>query len=99
MAGDRSIPAEATPRPVSQAATCPGPHPRSATDLDLRPYPGDEAAETSWLRALGATGIDPGQGDVPQTWLADPEGPRARRPDPALKQSVDLPCTTIMDVA
>jgi len=72
---------------------------KNRLDLDLRPYPGDEAAETARLRALGATGIDPGQGDVPQTWLADPEGPRARRPDPALKQSVDLPCTTIMDVA
>jgi hypothetical protein len=43
--------------------------------LDLRPYPGDDQpAEVARLRALGATDIDIGQGDVPWTVLADPEG-------------------------
>jgi len=43
--------------------------------LDLRPYPGDDqAAEAARLRALGATDVDLGQGDVPWTVLADPEG-------------------------
>ncbi|MFF8266527.1 VOC family protein [Streptomyces sp. NPDC016562] len=43
--------------------------------LDLRPYPGDDhAAEVARLRALGATDVDLGQGDVPWTVLADPEG-------------------------
>ncbi len=43
--------------------------------LDLRPYPGDDqAAEVARLRALGASTIDIGQGDVPWTVLADPEG-------------------------
>ena len=43
--------------------------------LDLRPYPGDDqAAEAARLRALGATPADVGQGDVPWTVLADPEG-------------------------
>ncbi|MFG3437132.1 VOC family protein [Nonomuraea sp. NPDC047897] len=43
--------------------------------LDLRPYPGDDqAAEVARLRALGATDADVGQGDVPWTVLADPEG-------------------------
>ncbi|MCX5199229.1 VOC family protein [Streptomyces sp. NBC_00249] len=43
--------------------------------LDLRPYPGDDhAAEAARLRVLGATDIDLGQGDVPWTVLADPEG-------------------------
>ncbi|MCX4750403.1 VOC family protein [Kitasatospora sp. NBC_01287] len=43
--------------------------------LDLRPYPGDDqAAEVSRLRTLGATDVDLGQGDVPWTVLADPEG-------------------------
>ncbi|MGW0732551.1 VOC family protein [Streptomyces sp. NPDC002851] len=43
--------------------------------LDLRPYPGDDqAAEVARLRALGATDIDVGQGDVSWTVLADPEG-------------------------
>jgi hypothetical protein len=43
--------------------------------LDLAPYPGDDqAAEVARLRALGATGADVGQGDVPWTVLADPEG-------------------------
>ena len=43
--------------------------------LDLAPYPGDDqAAEVARLRALGATSADVGQGDVPWTVLADPEG-------------------------
>jgi Glyoxalase-like domain len=43
--------------------------------LDLRPYPrDDQAAEVARLRALGATPADVGQGDVPWTVLADPEG-------------------------
>ncbi|MGW3284534.1 VOC family protein [Streptomyces sp. NPDC001002] len=43
--------------------------------LDLLPYPGDDkAAEVERLRALGATDLDLGQGDVPWTCLADPEG-------------------------
>ena len=48
---------------------------KNRVHLDLRPYPGDDqAAEVARLRALGATGIDIGQGDVPWTCLADPEG-------------------------
>ncbi|MGW1793696.1 VOC family protein [Streptomyces tubercidicus] len=43
--------------------------------LDLLPYTGDDkAAEVARLRALGATDLDLGQGDVPWTCLADPEG-------------------------
>lgn len=43
--------------------------------LDLVPDPGDDkAAEVARLRALGATDLDVGQGDVPWTCLADPEG-------------------------
>ena len=43
--------------------------------LDLRPYPrSDQAAEVARLLALGATPADVGQGDVPWTVLADPEG-------------------------
>jgi len=43
--------------------------------LDLAPYPGDDqAAEVARLRAVGATDADVGQGDVPWTVLADPEG-------------------------
>ncbi|MFE9772666.1 VOC family protein [Streptomyces sp. NPDC005931] len=43
--------------------------------LDLLPYPGDDrAVEVARLRALGATDLDVGQGDVPWTCLADPEG-------------------------
>ncbi|MFK3983389.1 VOC family protein [Micromonospora sp. NPDC050397] len=43
--------------------------------LDLLPYPGDDrAAEVARLRTLGATDLDLGQGDVPWTCLADPEG-------------------------
>ncbi|MEU9859918.1 VOC family protein [Streptomyces sp. NPDC047971] len=42
--------------------------------LDLLPYPGDDAAaEVARLRALGATDLDLGQGDVPWTCLTDPE--------------------------
>jgi hypothetical protein len=41
----------------------------------LRPCPGDDQeTEAARLRALGATDIDLGQGDVPWTVLADPEG-------------------------
>ncbi|MEV5982588.1 VOC family protein [Streptomyces sp. NPDC052114] len=48
---------------------------RNRVHLDLRPYPGDDLeAEVKRLRALGATAIDIGQGDVPWTVLADPEG-------------------------
>jgi predicted enzyme related to lactoylglutathione lyase len=48
---------------------------KNRVHLDLRPYPGDDqAAEVARLRALGATDIDVGQGDVPWTCLADPEG-------------------------
>ncbi|MFE0426069.1 VOC family protein [Streptomyces sp. NPDC058953] len=43
--------------------------------LDLMAYPGDDkAAEVARLRALGATDLDLGQGDVSWTCLADPEG-------------------------
>ncbi|MEO3805382.1 VOC family protein [Nonomuraea sp. B1E8] len=43
--------------------------------LDLLPdRGGDKAAEVARLRALGATPADVGQGDVPWTVLADPEG-------------------------
>ena len=48
---------------------------KNRTHLDLRPYPGDDhAAEVDRLRALGATDVDLGQGDVPWAVLADPEG-------------------------
>jgi predicted enzyme related to lactoylglutathione lyase len=48
---------------------------KNRVHLDLRPYPGDDqAAEVARLRALGATDIDVGQGDVPWVCLADPEG-------------------------
>jgi len=43
--------------------------------LDLLPYPvKDQAVEVARLEALGATAADVGQGDVPWTVLADPEG-------------------------
>jgi hypothetical protein len=43
--------------------------------LDLLPYSGDDvAADIARLRALGATDLDVGQGDVPWTCLADQEG-------------------------
>jgi hypothetical protein len=43
--------------------------------LDLLPYPGDDTeAEVARLRALGATDLDLGQGDVPWSCLIDPEG-------------------------
>jgi hypothetical protein len=48
---------------------------KNRVHLDLRPYPGDDqAAEVARLLALGAVEIDLGQGDVPWTCLADPEG-------------------------
>jgi Glyoxalase-like domain len=48
---------------------------KNRVHLDLRPYPGDDqAAEVARLRALGATDIDVGQGNVSWTVLADPEG-------------------------
>jgi hypothetical protein len=48
---------------------------KNRVHLDLRPYPGDDKAEeVARLRALGATDVDLGQGDVPWTCLADPEG-------------------------
>ena len=48
---------------------------KNRVHLDLRPYPGDDqAAEVARLRGLGAADIDVGQGDVPWTVLADPEG-------------------------
>ncbi|MEV2256413.1 VOC family protein [Streptomyces sp. NPDC050147] len=47
----------------------------SRAHLDVAPYPDDDkAAEVARLRALGATAADVGQGDVPWTVLADPEG-------------------------
>lgn len=43
--------------------------------LDLLPYSGDDQeTEVARLRALGATEIDLGQGDVPWRCMADPEG-------------------------
>ncbi|MGW1869445.1 VOC family protein [Streptomyces mauvecolor] len=43
--------------------------------VDLLPYPGDDqAAEVARLRALGATDVDLGQGDVSWTCMATPEG-------------------------
>ncbi|MBW6434889.1 VOC family protein [Actinoplanes hulinensis] len=43
--------------------------------LDVRPYPGDDpGAEAARLRALGATTVDLGNGDISWTVLADPEG-------------------------
>jgi hypothetical protein len=43
--------------------------------LDLVPDAGDDkAAEVVRLRTLGATDLDVGQGDVPWTCMADPEG-------------------------
>ncbi|MDE3722037.1 VOC family protein [Nocardiopsis sp. N85] len=48
---------------------------KNRVHLDLRPYPGDDQAEeVARLRALGAIAVDIGQGDVPWTVLADPEG-------------------------
>jgi predicted enzyme related to lactoylglutathione lyase len=43
--------------------------------LDLLRYPSDDQeAEVTRLRALGATDLDVGQGDVPWRCLSDPEG-------------------------
>jgi hypothetical protein len=47
----------------------------SRVHLDVRPYPGDDqAVEVARLAALGAREADIGQGDVPWTVMADPEG-------------------------
>ncbi|SFM78962.1 hypothetical protein SAMN04487980_1005204 [Streptomyces sp. cf124] len=55
---------------TADAATVP-----DRVHLDLLPSPGDDkAAEVARLRALGATDLDIGQGDVPWTCLTDPEG-------------------------
>lgn len=55
---------------TSEAKTVP-----DRVHLDLLPYPGDDkAAEVDRLRALGATDLDVGQGDVSWTSLSDPEG-------------------------
>ena len=43
--------------------------------LDVRPYPGDDAAaEAARLERLGATAIDLGRTDIPWRVFADPEG-------------------------
>jgi len=43
--------------------------------LDVRPYPGDDAAaEAARLESLGATAIDLGRTDIPWRVFADPEG-------------------------
>ncbi|MEU4232583.1 VOC family protein [Nonomuraea sp. NPDC026600] len=48
---------------------------RNRVHLDLLPYPIDaKDAEVARLRTLGATNADVGQGEVPWTVLADPEG-------------------------
>jgi predicted enzyme related to lactoylglutathione lyase len=48
---------------------------KNRVHLDLRAYPGDDqATEVARLLTLGATPADVGQGDVPWTVLADPEG-------------------------
>ncbi len=48
---------------------------KNRVHLDLRPYRGDDRlAEVARLRELGATDVDLGQGEVPWTVLADPEG-------------------------
>ncbi|MEV5826979.1 VOC family protein [Spirillospora sp. NPDC052242] len=48
---------------------------RTRVHVDLLPDPiDDKEAEAARLRALGATDVDLGQGDVPWSVLADPEG-------------------------
>ncbi|MFD8482885.1 VOC family protein [Kitasatospora sp. NPDC059673] len=51
---------------------------RTAPDrlhLDLLPHPGDDqSTEVARVRALGATPLDLGQGEVPWTVLTDPDG-------------------------
>ncbi|WP_226598738.1 VOC family protein [Streptomyces violascens] len=47
--------------------------------VDLLPYPGgDQEAEVARLRALGATDVDLGRGDVSWTCVATPEGHELR---------------------
>ena len=52
------------------ARTQAGPEPPPPRPRD----PEDQAAEVARLEALGATRVDLGQGDVPWTIMADPEG-------------------------
>ena len=48
---------------------------KNRVHLDVRPRPGDDqAADVARLLAAGAVPADIGQGDVPWTVLADPEG-------------------------
>ncbi|MFS8584196.1 MAG: VOC family protein, partial [Acidimicrobiia bacterium] len=48
---------------------------RNRVHVDVAPFAGDDhAAEVDRLRALGATDVDVGQGDVPWVVLADPQG-------------------------
>lgn len=48
---------------------------KNRVHLDVRPPAGDDqAVEVARLRSLGAAPVDVGQGDVPWTVLADPEG-------------------------
>ena len=71
----RCAPLRASARIWSSSARPTSKTVKNRVHLDLRPYPGDDqAAEVARLRALGATDIDVGQGDVPWTCLADPEG-------------------------
>jgi predicted enzyme related to lactoylglutathione lyase len=61
--------------PYLELLRTPEPTARHRFHLDLRPYPGDDQeAEVDRLRGLGATDADVGQGEVPWTVLADPEG-------------------------
>ena len=62
--------------PFLELARSPAPKlAKNRLHLDLAPHPGDDpAAEVARLQALGATPADVGQGDVPWTVLADPEG-------------------------
>ena len=46
----------------------------SRMHLDLLPVESEETVEVDRLRALGATSVDVGQGEVPWECLADPEG-------------------------
>jgi uncharacterized protein YbjT (DUF2867 family) len=64
---------------------------KNRVHLDLRPHLGDDqTAEAARLRALGATDVDVGQGDVPWTVLAGPGGQRVPRPHPALTRRLPV---------